>query len=296
MSVPVTEQDERTLARWAEHIHAMNSEAAHQRERLEKADDATLRAVLSDRAGSEVARGTALMLLLVRNRHRRDRTLSDILLPLWNDPDKHLARLAIEQTPLFDPAMATRLLVLLDDPERLIWSTAASVLARRKNTMVVARLQAWFHEGDQDHRNVAYSCLCFYQLLEPDERRSLLRDAWKAGGRDEDDRAMLAAGLLEMGDRTGWPFLLEVARRADHYSAVWATDMIHKHDPALGLELMLHILDHGATFQVRWGMVERIAKAAGLPHLWTSDGLAEARHWVEQQRQLLDRPQPGSEV
>jgi hypothetical protein len=53
---------------------------------------------------------------------------------------------------------------------------------------------------------------------------------------------------------------------------------------------MLHILDYGATFQVRWGLVERIAKSAGLPHVWTGDGLAEARHWVEQQREQLDRP------
>jgi hypothetical protein len=35
---------------------------------------------------------------------------------------------------------------------------------------------------------------------------------------------------------------------------------------------MLHILDYGKTFQVRWGMVEPIAKSAGLPHLWTADG------------------------
>jgi hypothetical protein len=39
---------------------------------------------------------------------------------------------------------------------------------------------------------------------------------------------------------------------------------------------------------VRWGMVARIATAAGLPHVWTADGLAEARYWVEQQRQKLE--------
>jgi hypothetical protein len=296
MSVPLTEEDQRTPARWAEDIHAMNSEAARQRKALEEADDATLRAVLSDRTGSEVVRGTALMVLLARNRLRRDRTLSDILLPLWDDPDKHLARMAIEQTPPLDPEMAGRLHALLDNSERLIWSTSASVLARRKDTTIIPRLLEWFREGDQDYRNVAWSCLCFNQLLEPDECRTLLREAWDAGGRDDDDRAMLAIGLLGLGDRVGWAFLGSHARRADCYSATWAAETIMEHDPALGLDLLLHILDHGKTFQVRWGMVERIAKSAGLPHLWTADGLVEARLWVEQRSQDFRRPQPGSKV
>ena len=95
MSAQIAEHDQRTLARWAEALHTMNSEAARHRNSLEEADDATLRAILSDRAGSEVVRGTALMLLLSRNRHRRDRTLSDILLPLWDDPDRQLDRKSV---------------------------------------------------------------------------------------------------------------------------------------------------------------------------------------------------------
>ena len=95
---------------------------------------------------------------------------------------------------------------------------------------------------------------------------------------------MLAVGLLRLGDRVGWTFLVDLARRADRYSATWAAETILKHDPALGLDLIGHILDHGATLQVRWGMIEKIAAAAGLPHVWTADGLAEARNWVEQQR------------
>jgi hypothetical protein len=141
---------------------------------------------------------------------------------------------------------------------------------------------------------VAYCCLCLNRALEPGECHTLLREAWDAGGRDEADRVMLAAGLLGFGDRVGWTLLVEVSRKADHYSACWAAETIMKHDRALGLDLMCHILDHGTTFQVRWGMVERIAIAADLPHLWTADGLAEARLWVEQQsldphgRQSLD--------
>jgi hypothetical protein len=314
MPQTLTEQDQRQLVQWAGMIHQMKADADRERERLEAADEVTLRAVLSDRAASQAARGTALMLLLSRNRHRRDGSLEEVLLPLWDDPDKHLARMAIEQTPPSDPELTRRLHALLDDPEGLRWSTAASVLARGKDTTIVPQLRAWFHEGDQAHRNVAYACLCFYQLLEPDERHALLRQAWDAGGRDDDDRAMLAVGLLDLGDRVGWPFLIDLARRADTYSATWAADTIHAREPALGYELMLHILDHGASFQVRWGMAERIAQSAAkssrfrtanglaqggtravtpedggalLHHLWTADGLAEVRYWVEQQRELL---------
>ena len=321
MSQTLTEQEQRQLAQWAGMAHRIKTDSDRERGRLEAADDATLRAVLSDRAASQTARATALMLLVNRNRHNRDGTLAEILLPLWHDPDEQIARMAIEFTPPSDPEVTSRLHALLDDPEQLRWSTAASVLARRKDTTIVPRLRAWFHEGDEAHRNVAYACLCFYQLLEPDDRHALLRDAWDAGGRDDGDRAMLAVGLLDLDDRAGWPFLLDLARRADSYSAVFAADAIHACDPALGYELMLHILDQGASFQVRWGMVEWIAQfAAGLRrfrpadgrveggtrevppddggallhHIWTADGLAEARYWVEQQRARLDRT--GTEV
>jgi hypothetical protein len=130
---------------------------------------------------------------------------------------------------------------------------------------------------------VAYACLCQYGLLGPGDRLALLREAWDAGGRDDDDRMMLAAGLLENGDKVGWDYLIDRARKADHYSASWAAETINNHDPALGLELMRHILDHGTSFPVRWSMAAKIAEAAGLHHLWTADGLAEARFWVEQQ-------------
>ena len=115
----------------------------------------------------------------------------------------------------------------------------------------------WFREGDEAHRNVAWSCLCFDRLLGPDECRALLREAWDDGGRDDDDRTMLAVGLLGLGDRVGWAFLVEFARRADRYSACWAAETILEHDPALGLDLMIHILDHGTMFRVRWGWPRR---------------------------------------
>ncbi len=287
----LTEQDQIKLARAAEYVHRMTEEADRanqERESLQQADDATLRATLDDRSLPTLARLNALMALMGTDHLRRDGTLSGIILPLWDDPEEELARMAIEYAPPNDPEVTARLHALLDDPRSGRWSTSASVLAaRRRDTTIITRLIGWFREGDEAHRNVAWSCLCFYRLLAPDECRALLREAWDAGGRDDDDRAMLAVGLLGLGDRVGWTFLVEFARKADHDSACWAAETIMENDPALGLDLMLHILDHGTSFWVRWGMVERIAKAAGLPHVWTADGLAEAHCWVEQQRQKV---------
>jgi hypothetical protein len=267
MSELLPEQDRIKLARAAEHVHRMTEEAHranHERESLQQSDDATLRATLDDRSLPTLARLNALMALMGRDHLRRDGTLSGIMLPLWDDPDEQLARMAIEYAPPNDPEVTARLHALLDDPRSNRWSTAASVLAgRRRDTTIIPRLIGWFREGDEAHRNVAYSCLCFYRLLGSDECLALLREAWDAGGRDDDDRAMLAVGLLGLGDRVGWTFLVEFACEADHYSACWAAETIQEHDPALGLDLMLHILDHGTTFQVRWGMVEKIANAAG---------------------------------
>jgi hypothetical protein len=134
---------------------------------------------------------------------------------------------------------------------------------------------------------VAFYCLTNGVLLDEARRLAFLREAWEAGGRDDDDRAMLAVGLLEAGDRAGWAFLVEHARKADHHSACWVARVVYEHDPASGLELMAHLLDHGASFPVRWGMVEKIAQSADLPHVWTADGLAEARLWVHRQREAL---------
>src|SRR4051794_13429191 len=53
MSEPLSEQDRIKLARAAEYVHRMTEEAHranHERESLQKADDAILRAILDDRA------------------------------------------------------------------------------------------------------------------------------------------------------------------------------------------------------------------------------------------------------
>jgi hypothetical protein len=287
---PLPEKDRIKLARFAGYVHHMTEEADRancERERLKQADDATLRARLCDQEVPTLSRVNALVILVERHRSRGDGVLSGIVLPLWTDPDDELARFAIRCAPQDDPEVTARLHALLDDPRSHRWSVAASVLAQRRDRTIVTRLLGWFREGDQEHRNVAWSCLCYYRLLEADACRAFLREAWDAGGRDDDDRAMLAVGLLGLGDHVGWAFLVDLAHRADCHTATWAAETVMEHDPALGLDLILHVLDHGKTFEVRWGMVERVAQAAGLPHVWTVDGLAEARYWIEQQRQRI---------
>ena len=89
--------------------------------------------------------------------------------------------------------------------------------------------------------------------------------------------------MSRLGDRTGWSFLVDLARRADSRSSIWAAATIAEHDRRLGLEQ--HILEEGSPFEVRWGMVERLGQVSGLDHVWTADGLAESCRWVEHQRQ-----------
>jgi hypothetical protein len=201
---------QRVLAQVAEHIQRGESEAEQQRRRLEAADEPTLRRVLADRGESRAARMTALGALV--SRLRRDLALSDLLLPLFEDPDDELVRRAISCAPPFDPRMVERLHVLLDDPREGRWSTAAATLARRNDRAILPRLLAWFRDGDRAHRNVAFACLPW--LLGPDDRLALLQAAWDQGGRDDDDRAMLAGGLLDLDDPRGVPFLESLGRGA----------------------------------------------------------------------------------
>jgi hypothetical protein len=112
------------------------------------------------------------MTLLERNCYRRDEGLSGFFVSLWDDPDETVTRLAIEYAPTDDAELTAKLHTLLDDPRPHRWSTAASVVARRKDTAVIPRLIGWFHEGDGEHCNTAWACLCFYHLLEPDTCRA----------------------------------------------------------------------------------------------------------------------------
>jgi hypothetical protein len=292
MADAIPDRIQRALARAAEAIPQAETEADRQRRRLESAPDDLLRVVLHDRGEPHVARVIALNTLAFRL--RREPTLTDLLLPLFDDPDVELARAAIQQAPPFDPRMTERLRALLDDPRPSHWSAAATALARRKDPAVVSRLMAWFRRGDQAHRNVAFSNLSW--VLDPEDHLALLLRAWEVGGHDDDDRAMLAAGLLSLGEALGFPFLEGLALRAEGHLATHAAAAIYDHNHARGLELMLHVLDHAATDETQWSMVMRIATRARRPFALTAAGLVEARDWIEQQRRALGLGAPDELV
>ena len=99
MSEIVSEQDRLKLAQAADHVHRMKEEcyrANRELEKLRRAEDATLLAMLGDRARPTLSRRNALIVLVGRDHLRRDGTLSRIMLPLLDDPDEDLARMAIE--------------------------------------------------------------------------------------------------------------------------------------------------------------------------------------------------------
>jgi HEAT repeat protein len=282
----VTEQDQVKLAHAARWIHTVKKEAEQANRGLElhhEVDDETLRAMIENDDTPRTSRLTALTVLVQRHRRNPSFDLAQVLVPLWNDPDEELAKLAISATP-HDEKLRATLRALLDDPRPSHWSTAASVLAQRNDTEIIPQLIDWFRNGVQTRRNVAWSCLYFNRLLDAKRCQDLLLEAWEAGGRDDDDRAMLAIGLLGFGNQVGMPFLVDLARRADNQSACWAAETILEQDPSVGLDLILHILDEAKSFEVLWAMVERIARPARLQHLWTADGLAEARNWILQEK------------
>jgi hypothetical protein len=284
MTEALSEGDQIQLARaaaWNHRIREECDQANRDLKAVQSADDSSLLEWLFDPACPAARRRNAFFAAL----SRRVLKEGSLFLRLMDDPDDEVAEMAIRYAPADDPTVAVRLRALLDDPRANRWSLAASSLSRMKDPTIASRLTEWFRNGDESHRNVAWTCLVG-GLLAPEKALGLLREAWLAPHSD-DDRVMIAIGLLEYDDRIGWSFLVDHARKAESYSACWAAHVIEGQDRRLGLELAKHILDHGATFEVRWGMVEKIAKSAGLGHTWTVDGLAEARFWIEHQLSQL---------
>ena len=165
-----------------------------------------------------------------------------------------------------------------DETDDQSWSAAACALARVRDDSILPKALEWLDRGDEPHRNVAIECLV--QIGHADAVRHLV-DAWEAGGRDENDRIVLAIALLRLGDRRGWPGLVASARRADSAWSVVSATRIGLSDPTLGLGLMRHILDAGAL-EAKRAMVSQIGNFAHLPHVFTADGIHEARLWVDQ--------------
>jgi hypothetical protein len=136
-------------------------------------------------------RALARLAMLLRSQPE----LSVILHALLGDPDELVVREAIRSSAPFDGSLRPKLIALLDDPREVVWSEAASVLARRMDPAVAPRLLAWFRGDDAARRRAAAAGLAC--VLKPESTIELFQPELDRGGRDPEDREALAAALRE---------------------------------------------------------------------------------------------------
>jgi hypothetical protein len=105
---------------------------------------------------------------------------------------------------------------------------------------------------------------------------------WDHGLGDEEDRLVLAAALLDLGDKSGTATLEATACAARGIWSVFAATTIYFHDSRRGLEFMLGILNRG-DLEAQQSLVGQIWNLTHLPHAFTADGIHEARAWIESQ-------------
>ncbi len=265
---------------FAEMVHRVDAESERQTKRLEHASAEELKSVVRDRSESNIARGTALLVLMCP----RDPEWDDLLLELFDDPDQDLWRMAITSARLSDPRIRTKLLSLLDDPDDQNWSEAAIWLARSKEESLLTRFVDWLERGDEGHRNVAVECL---NVLKTPAAQAALQGYWESGQGNDDVRLEVAGALLGMGDHRGRNLLETVAQRAEGVSSVVAATLIYLAEPGDGLSHMRKILDDG-DLKARQMLVGQIRNFTHLPHAFTADGLSEARVWVQTQLENPD--------
>jgi hypothetical protein len=266
-----------------EAVHRRNRDSREQYQRLKDAPVSLLRRILIDRAAPTEARGNALGILL----QRKDAAVPELLPELFEDPE--LGHQAIRHCPLTDagfaafpgcqrdPKVVERVRGLLDHARDRIWSCAALALARAKDETLRPRLLNWFHKGDQGHRNVAIEALI---ELDAAEAAGVFRESWQSGGRDDEDRLVLAGALLRLGDTRALDFLEAATQRAEGAWAVFAATSITEYDAVWGFRLMQWILDHGDSESLS-SLVMHAWNMAHLPHAFTADGIHETRLWVE---------------
>ncbi len=158
-----------------------------------------------DSAEPVEARSNAMLVLLIR----RDPSVSEIFPELFEHPK--LCHHAIRYCPLSDPKIVERLRALLDHPSDRIWTTAAVALSRNKDETIRRRLLEWLNHGDHGHRSVAIAGLV---ELDRDQAMEILQERWTEE-QDADDRNVLAAALLRLGDTRGLSFLDAEARKSE---------------------------------------------------------------------------------
>jgi hypothetical protein len=157
------------------------------------ADHEVLRGVANDRGRPRTERLAALRLLAFRLRTERE--FADTVIGLLDDSDPVIVQEAIRSSPPFDARIGSRLKGLVDDPREEVWTEAASVLARRKDRALLARLVVWLREGDRPHRRMAVSLSAW--LLDLETRLTFLERCMALDKLDDDDRAFVAAAIRE---------------------------------------------------------------------------------------------------
>jgi HEAT repeat protein len=264
----------------AEYVRRLDEELDAQRRRLDTAAAEELVRVLRDQAEPTAARQIAFEKLIHRFIGSGDfrARLVDWLAGLMEDPDPAIAETAVRHCPLQDEHVRARVRALLDSPRDRVRADAAIALARFKDECILPKLLEWF--AGESMRNVAIEGL---KTLDTREARLTLETAYEAGGRNENDKTVLAIALLRLGDTRGLPFLEAVARRAKGRWSVTAASWVRDHDPGKGLELLLYLLDQGDE-EARRSVVNQVWNWSRpqIAHPFTPEGIAEARAWIEE--------------
>lgn len=265
----------------AERVRLAEAESESERRWFEQVASEQLQRFLLDREEPSATRQNALAVLLARLHKSPDfpEGLTVLLEPLIDDVDVDVAKTAIAHFPLTSDHALARIRGMLDSPWAVLRAEAAAALARAGDASLFQRLLGWFHGGAETDRSAAIECLVTLQTA---EARSTLIDAWEQGGRGRGDRVTLSTALLRLGVLRGIPFLEEVAQEARGAWSVTAATWIYYHQRARGLRLMRDILARG-DLEARQSMVMQIASLTTLPHVFTAEGLSEARDWVRRQ-------------
>jgi hypothetical protein len=266
----------------AEYVRKVEVELEVQRQRLAEADPELLTHVLRDRAEPTSARQIAFETLIHRfvGSDGFQTMLADWLADLMDDPDPAIAEMAVRHCPLHDESIRGRVRILLDSPRDRIRADAAIALARSKDESILARSLDWFAGNSQPMRNLAIEAL---KTLDTPVARSTLEIAYEQGGRDENDKTVLATTLLRLGDTRGLAFLETVARRAKGAWSVTAATWIYDHQPLKGMELLLLLIDQGDE-EARRSVVNQVWSLSRprISRPFTSEGIVEARAWIEE--------------
>ena len=276
----------------AEYVYRKNEELRVIRNRLGKLSDKELKTIVKNRNES-TARLVAIGLLLMRVGETADRNretiklhVAELLGEFLDDPDPHVATMAIRQCPLIDQQHIEKVRDQLESPDDHVKAEAALALGKINDPSVVPKVLGWFDGDNAGLRNVA---IAGFKTLNTEQARNVLVAAFEQGGRGEEDRIELAVALLRIGDTRGLEFIEGIASRArGALSAMAATCIYAEHEADEGLRLMLHVLNDGDLDAKRWMVSQICYSFMHSPHAFTADGIHEARLWIERK---LESPQ-----